>query len=290
MGANNFSMSSTDISNLPAGQGTPFDRVLLQAPGFSQDSAASGSLHLRNEHTNLQYRINGVLLPDGVSGFTDFRDSGFIGNVTIVDGVLPSQYGLHTTGIIVVPARRQERRLWRSDGADGRPARRWLPKDRPRRDRVRPPAVMREAALLDILRRDRRCGACRRAAHLCDAARRRERGVVLLTFDEPSPGVDVSERADIHNLVRHAASTGACVIFASTELDEIVDLAGAVVTMFAGPITRIGSREDMTTSGILAEMTHGDAKKAGSQHRVSGVHHLRLAVLGLCVSWARARA
>ena len=93
-------MTSTDISNMPAGTDTPFDKVLLQAPGFSQDSAASGSLHLRNEHANLQYRINGVLLPDGVSGFTDFLDSGFVGNATIVDGVLPSQYGQHTTGII----------------------------------------------------------------------------------------------------------------------------------------------------------------------------------------------
>lgn len=100
VGTNTFNMTSTDISNMPAGTDTPFDKVLLQAPGFSQDSAASGSLHLRNEHANLQYRINGVLLPDGVSGFTDFLDSGFVGNATIVDGVLPSQYGQHTTGII----------------------------------------------------------------------------------------------------------------------------------------------------------------------------------------------
>jgi outer membrane receptor protein involved in Fe transport len=100
VGTNTYSMTSSDISDLPAGQDTPFDKVLLQAPGFSQDSAASGSLHLRNEHANLQYRINGVLLPDGVSGFTQFLDSGFVGNVTIVDGVLPAQYGLHTTGII----------------------------------------------------------------------------------------------------------------------------------------------------------------------------------------------
>jgi outer membrane receptor protein involved in Fe transport len=100
VGTNVYSLNSSDIANLPAGQDTPFDKVLLQAPGFSQDSAASGSLHLRNEHANLQYRINGVLLPDGVSGFTDFLDSGFVGNAAIVDGVLPAQYGQHTTGII----------------------------------------------------------------------------------------------------------------------------------------------------------------------------------------------
>jgi ABC-type sugar transport system ATPase subunit len=89
-------------------------------------------------------------------------------------------------------------------------------------------------------------------------------GVTLLLFDEPTRGVDVGGRADIHNLIRHAASTGACVIFASTELDEIVDLADTVVTMFAGRITRIARREDMTAADILAEMTHGQAKKAAA--------------------------
>ena len=73
-------------------------------------------------------------------------------------------------------------------------------------------------------------------------------GVVLLMFDEPTRGVDVGGRADIHNLVRHAASTGNCVIFVSSELDEIVDLADTVVTMFAGRITRIGRREEMTAA------------------------------------------
>jgi hypothetical protein len=100
VGTNTCDMTSHDIYNLPAGDDTPFDKALLQTPGFSQDSAASGSLHLRNEHANLQYRINGVLLPDGVSGFTQFLDSSFVGNLTIIDGVLPAQYGLHTTGII----------------------------------------------------------------------------------------------------------------------------------------------------------------------------------------------
>ncbi len=89
-------------------------------------------------------------------------------------------------------------------------------------------------------------------------------GTTLLLFDEPTRGVDVGGRADIHNLVRHAASTGNCVIFASTELDEIIDLADTVVTMFAGRIVQVGRREDMTAASILAEMTSGEAKRAAA--------------------------
>ncbi|HET7717430.1 MAG TPA: sugar ABC transporter ATP-binding protein [Bauldia sp.] len=86
-----------------------------------------------------------------------------------------------------------------------------------------------------------------------------QQAAVLLLFDEPTRGVDVGGRADIHNLVRHAASTGACIIFVSSELDEILDLADTVVTMFSGRITRIGRRREMTAAGILAEITSGTA-------------------------------
>jgi ABC-type sugar transport system ATPase subunit len=83
-----------------------------------------------------------------------------------------------------------------------------------------------------------------------------QEGAVLLLLDEPTRGVDVGGRAEIHNLIRHAASTGNCVIFVSTELEEIIDLADTVVTMFAGRITRVGRRREMTAASILAEITH----------------------------------
>ena len=85
---------------MPQGENRPIEKVLLQTPGFSQDSAASGALHLRNEHANVQYRINGVLLPDGVSGFGQVLDSGLIGNIAVIDGALPAQFGLHTAGVV----------------------------------------------------------------------------------------------------------------------------------------------------------------------------------------------
>jgi outer membrane receptor protein involved in Fe transport len=104
-GANVASMSQAQIQAQPQGDDTPIEKTLLQTPGFSQDSAASGALHLRNDHANVQYRIDGVLLPDGVSGFSQMLDSGFIGNLNVIDGALPAEYGLHTTGIVDVTPR-----------------------------------------------------------------------------------------------------------------------------------------------------------------------------------------
>jgi hypothetical protein len=52
-------ISHATIDALPGGTNTAVERILLQAPGVSQDSAASGLLHVRNDHGNLQFRING---------------------------------------------------------------------------------------------------------------------------------------------------------------------------------------------------------------------------------------
>ncbi len=100
VGANSYQIDQTMIEALPGGTNTTLDKVLLQAPGVSQDSAASGDLHIRNEHANVQYRINGILLPDGVSGFGQFLDTSFVGTLALLDGVLPAQYGLHTAAVV----------------------------------------------------------------------------------------------------------------------------------------------------------------------------------------------
>jgi opacity protein-like surface antigen len=98
-GATTFQLSQQDIANLPQGTSAPMKSVQLQFPGVYQDSTASGDLHVRNEHANVQYRINGILLPDGVSGFSQLLDPNFIGSIQLITGALPAQYGLHTAGV-----------------------------------------------------------------------------------------------------------------------------------------------------------------------------------------------
>jgi outer membrane receptor protein involved in Fe transport len=99
-GASSFDLNRAAIEALPQGTNTPINQVLLQAPGVSQDSAASGDLHIRNEHANVQYRINGITLPDGISGFGHVLDTGFVGSLAVITGALPAQYGLRTSGVI----------------------------------------------------------------------------------------------------------------------------------------------------------------------------------------------
>ena len=80
-------------------------------------------------------------------------------------------------------------------------------------------------------------------------------GTSLLALDEPTRGVDVGGRAEIHRLVREAARRGTAVIFSSTELDEVLDLADVVVTIFAGRIVSVVPRAEATAPRILADMT-----------------------------------
>jgi outer membrane receptor protein involved in Fe transport len=104
-GANADAISKEDIQKLPQGENTPFEKVLQQLPGVSQDSAASGNLHIRNEHANVAFRINGVMLPDGVSGLGTILETGLIGNLTLLTGAMPAEFGLRTAAVADIQTR-----------------------------------------------------------------------------------------------------------------------------------------------------------------------------------------
>src|SRR5665213_2194640 len=99
-GAGSYQLNQQALEALPQGTNASLDKALLQAPGVTQDSAASGEFHVRNEHANVQYRINGIMLPDGVGAFGQILDTGIIGNLDLLTGALPAQYGLHTAAVL----------------------------------------------------------------------------------------------------------------------------------------------------------------------------------------------
>jgi outer membrane receptor protein involved in Fe transport len=100
LGATVYEISKAQIEALPQGANASFNQVLLRAPGMAQDSAANGDLHLRGEHANIQYRINDVLLPEGITGFGQELDTRFVESLRLITGSLPAQYGFRTAGVV----------------------------------------------------------------------------------------------------------------------------------------------------------------------------------------------
>jgi outer membrane receptor protein involved in Fe transport len=105
IGASTYTLTPEAIQNLPGGQNTPIDNAILQMPGVDQDNLANGGLHIRNEHLNVQYRIDGVILPDGVSFFGQDLSLRFVDSMTLITGALPAEYGLRTAGIIDIQSK-----------------------------------------------------------------------------------------------------------------------------------------------------------------------------------------
>ena len=100
LGATTYTITSAQIGAISQGENAPFNQVLLRAPGVAQDSAANGDLHVRGEHANLQYRINDVLLPEGITGFGLELDTRFVESMKLITGSLPAQYGFRTAGVV----------------------------------------------------------------------------------------------------------------------------------------------------------------------------------------------
>lgn len=97
LGAVEQTIGENEIANLPGGEAAPAQQVLLRFSGVVEDSY--GQVHIRGEHANLTYRVNGVLLPQPVNVFGQELDTRFFQSVTLIDGTLPAQFGFHTAGI-----------------------------------------------------------------------------------------------------------------------------------------------------------------------------------------------
>jgi hypothetical protein len=101
-GSSDYSITSSDISALPAGENTSLTDILTQMPGVAIDQNAQ--IHIRNtEGPQFQYQINGVLIPLDVNTnppFLSMINPLFISRLDLLTGVLPSRYSYATGGVV----------------------------------------------------------------------------------------------------------------------------------------------------------------------------------------------
>ncbi len=98
LGATTYEFGRRAIESIPQGDNAELSQVLLQAPGVAQDSF--GQLHVRGDHNEVQYRLDGVQLPEGLSVFGQALEARFAHSLSLITGALPAQYGFLTAGVV----------------------------------------------------------------------------------------------------------------------------------------------------------------------------------------------
>ncbi|MBO0734140.1 MAG: ligand-gated channel, partial [Methylocapsa sp.] len=98
LGASTYYFGPEALETIPQGENSPLNQVLLQMPAVAQDSF--GQIHVRGDHANVQFRINGVQLPEGLSVFGQALETRFARSVSLLTGALPAQYGFFTAGVL----------------------------------------------------------------------------------------------------------------------------------------------------------------------------------------------
>ena len=79
----------------------------------------------------------------------------------------------------------------------------------------------------------------------------------LLIVDEPTRGIDVATKAEVHRLVNQAASEGKAVLMISSELPEVLGMADRIIVMREGRQVAEYSRKEATQEKIIAAATTG---------------------------------
>ena len=100
----------------------------------------------------------------------------------------------------------------------------------------------------------------------------------LLIIDEPTRGIDVGTKAEVHRLLSELAGQGLAILMISSELPEVLGMADRVVVLCEGRITAELDRADATPEAVMHAATHhlegrrgiGPAPTSSARRRAPG--------------------
>ncbi len=78
----------------------------------------------------------------------------------------------------------------------------------------------------------------------------------VLIIDEPTRGIDVGTKAEVHRRISELAADGLAILMISSELPEVLGMADRVLVMREGQLTAEISREDATPETVMYAATH----------------------------------
>ncbi|MEM9764139.1 MAG: sugar ABC transporter ATP-binding protein [Pseudomonadota bacterium] len=73
----------------------------------------------------------------------------------------------------------------------------------------------------------------------------------ILIVDEPTRGIDIGSKSEIHNLIRELAAQGYAVIVISSEMPEVLHVSDRIIAMYQGEISRTFTTDDVTEDNLI---------------------------------------
>lgn len=104
-GGSRYGYDEASIDRLPQGEATSLNELLVQAPGVVESS--QGQIYIRGDHADVQYRINGIILPEGIATFGQTLDTRFAKTINLLTGALPAQFGERTAGVVDITTKQR---------------------------------------------------------------------------------------------------------------------------------------------------------------------------------------
>ncbi len=77
----------------------------------------------------------------------------------------------------------------------------------------------------------------------------------VLIVDEPTRGIDVGSKSEIHKLIRDLASQGYAVVVISSEMPEVLQVSDRIVAMYSGRIMREFTSEEVTEDSLIQSIS-----------------------------------
>ena len=84
----------------------------------------------------------------------------------------------------------------------------------------------------------------------------------VLIVDEPTRGIDVGSKSEIHNLIRELAAQGYAVIVISSEMPEVLHVSDRIVAMYSGKVIRTFTSQEVTEDNLIQAISGISSEKA----------------------------